>query len=148
MQTTDQYILMLEDDPDDQSLTHAIMKECDISIPIRFISHSEGIFQVLKEATPALIIMDFNLHAETGLEVLRKIRSHQAFQHIPVVLLGDSYSASFIAECYRQGANSYIVKPTTLETTKNKIGLFFRYWLEVAALSTASTAQSPSFNKF
>jgi CheY-like chemotaxis protein len=134
MQTTEPYVLMLEDDPDDRYLTHSIMKECDITIPVRFLSQSEGLFQVLKEAEPALIIMDFNLHAETGIEILKKIRFHEAFRHIPIVLIGDSGNASFIAECYRQGANSYAIKPTTMEATKNKIGLFFKYWLEVAEL--------------
>jgi CheY-like chemotaxis protein len=123
---------MLEDDPDDRYLTSAIIEELGIHVPLKFLSSTEDLFPTLEQGAPLLILMDFNLHPETGIEVLQKIRRQSSFQHIPVVLLGDTANPDFVSQCYRYGANSYAVKPTTIEATKNKIGLFFKYWLEVA----------------
>lgn len=132
MPATERYILMLEDDHDDRNLTHTVMEELNIAVPLKFLSNTEDLLPTLEEGEPILILTDFNLHPETGLEVLRKIKSHSLYQHIPVILLGDATSPDFIAQCYRSGANTYAIKPTTLEATKQKISLFFRYWLEVA----------------
>jgi DNA-binding NarL/FixJ family response regulator len=66
---------------------------------------------------------------------LKHLKSDQNFLHIPVVILGDAEDPGFTAECYRMGANSYIIKPSSIEETKKKITLFFKYWMEVAELN-------------
>jgi len=132
MQVHERYILMLEDDQDDRYLTSAVMEELNIKIPLKFLSNTEDLLPTLEQSPPLLILTDFNLHPETGFDVLQKIRCHPSFKHIPVVLLGDATNPDFVAQCYRLGANTYATKPTSMEATKNKIGLFFRYWLEVA----------------
>jgi len=142
MQINDRYILMLEDDHDDRYLTSAVMEELNISVPLKFLSNTDDLFPTLESRAPLLILMDFNLHPETGLEVLKKIRRHPSFQHIPVVLLGDTNNADFVAQCYQYGANTYATKPTTMEATKNKIGLFFKYWLEVAETPSPETEKA------
>lgn len=132
MQLHEPYILMLEDDQDDRYFTSTVMKDLKIDVPIKFLSNTDDLFPTLEKSIPILIVMDFNLHPETGLEVLQKIRRYPSFQYIPVVILGDSTHPDFVARCYQYGANTYALKPTTIEATKNKISLFFKYWLEVA----------------
>jgi len=132
MQLHERYILMLEDDQDDRYFTSTVLKELNITVSIKFLANTEDLFPTLEKSLPILIIIDFNLHPETGLEVLKKIRQYSIYQHIPVVLLGDTTNPDFVAQCYRSGANTYATKPTTMEGTKSKIGLFFKYWLEVA----------------
>jgi CheY-like chemotaxis protein len=126
---------MLEDDPDDRSLTHSIIEESGIMVPLVYLSTYTELENALEYSPPLLIILDYNLNPETGLDVLKKLKSDQNFLHIPVVILGDTEDPGFTAECYRLGANSYIVKPSSIEATKNKITLFFKYWLEVAELN-------------
>jgi CheY-like chemotaxis protein len=135
------YILMIEDDPDDRYLTQSVLEELPVSVPIEFISSTSQLFPRLNERLPILIVMDYNLHQETGIELLQKIKSDKKFSHIPVVILGDTNNPDFTSLCYREGANSYITKPTTIEGTRNKIGLFFRYWLEVAEHNTTQAEQ-------
>lgn len=134
MPLQESYILMLEDDQDDRYFTSTVMKDLEITVPIRFLSNTDDLFPTLEKGIPTLILMDYNLQPETGLELLQKIRSHPSFQHIPVVLLGDIANPDFITQCYMYGANSYAIKPTTMHATKLKIELFFRYWLEVVEL--------------
>lgn len=123
---------MLEDDHDDRLLTSEVVEQLDIAMPIKFLSNTEDLFPVLRQKEPMLILMDYNLNPETGLDVLKKLKASPSYKHIPVILLGDSTDPHFIAQCYSHGANTYATKPTTLEATKRKIRLFFQYWLEVA----------------
>jgi CheY-like chemotaxis protein len=129
------YILMLEDDPDDRTLTHSIIEESGISVPLIFLSTFTELETALENNPPILILLDYNLNPETGLDVLKHLKSDQNFLHIPVVILGDAEDPGFTAECYRMGANSYIIKPSSIEETKKKITLFFKYWMEVAELN-------------
>jgi CheY-like chemotaxis protein len=129
------YILMLEDDPDDRSLTHSIVEEAGISLPLIFLSTFNELETAMENNPPILILLDYNLNPETGLDVLKKLKSDENFLHIPVVILGDAEDPGFTEECYRMGANSYIIKPSSIEETKKKITLFFKYWLEVAELN-------------
>jgi hypothetical protein len=52
--------------------------------------------------------------------------------HVPVVVLGEVSGDDHIKEWYRAGANTFIVKPSTVAATQKKIKTFFEYWFEVA----------------
>ena len=61
----------------------------------------------------SLMVLDLNMPDMHGLEVLRFVRGHQAFRHLPVVVLttrgdDDSRQASAAA-----GASLYLTKPFT-----------------------------------
>jgi len=47
----------------------------------------------------------------SGLEILENIKTDRDLSRIPVVVLTSSEEAKDVDECYRLGANSYIVKP-------------------------------------
>jgi CheY-like chemotaxis protein len=142
MPVTERYILMLEDDPDDRYLTSSVLESLEINVPLRFLSNTKELITTLETSTPILILTDFNLNPETGLDILEKIKAHSSFQHIPVVVLGDTNDDNFIAKCYRKGASTYAIKPSSIEATSNKIRLFFNYWLEVAETPQPTAAKS------
>ena len=47
----------------------------------------------------------------SGLEALKLIKSDERLKIIPVVIFTPSSEASDVAECYKQGANAYVIKP-------------------------------------
>ncbi|MDB5197884.1 MAG: hypothetical protein JWP88_2255 [Flaviaesturariibacter sp.] len=144
MPITDTYILMLEDDQDDRYLTSSVIEELDMPVAVRFLSNTEDLFPTLEQKEPMLILMDYNLNPETGLELLKKLKGNLTYKHIPVVLLGDTDDPYFVTKCYEHGANTYATKPTNLEATKKKIGLFFNYWLQVAETKMHQTTNTIS----
>jgi CheY-like chemotaxis protein len=83
---------------------------------------------------PALILLRFNAVPETGLQVLRTLKVNTAFQHLPVIILGESAPADLVAQCYSAGANTVINKPFTFELANTKISSFIKYWFDVAEL--------------
>ena len=123
---------MLEDDQDDQHLTKQVMGELSIDMPVEFISSSDDVIPMLEQATPLLVLLDYNTYPETGLDVVKRVRAHADFRHLPIVLLGEFNDPDFVKSCYECGVNSYIVKPNTLEETRSKIKSFFHYWMDVA----------------
>ncbi|MDB5250938.1 MAG: hypothetical protein JWP27_107 [Flaviaesturariibacter sp.] len=136
------YILMLEDDQDDRSMTSAVVEELQIPVPVRFLTRSSLLFETLAESEPMLIVLDYNLNPETGLDILRKLKADANYRHIPVVLLGETDDPHFVAQCYQHGASTYARKPGTFEGTRKKIGLFFQYWLSVAGTSRQANETS------
>jgi DNA-binding NarL/FixJ family response regulator len=79
-----------------------------------------------------LLLIDYNSVPENGSEVLKKIKSLQPINTIPIVILSDSISEKYRDECYAYGASSFIRKPQTVKDTARKIETFFKYWLNVA----------------
>jgi CheY-like chemotaxis protein len=128
----DKYVILLEEDTDDQSLVRDTMSELDLDIPIQFFSDSEQMFLFLEsKGKPSLILVDYNSAPESGIDVLKKLKSMKEFSEIPVVILSESDHPFYKNECYAHGASSFIKKPDTMEGTRKKIGTFFNYWLDV-----------------
>jgi len=78
-----------------------------------------------------LILIDYNSTPDDGIEVLKKLKSNNAYNDIPVVILSDSDHPRYKNECYQNGASSFIKKPATAVATNKKIASFFNYWLTV-----------------
>jgi CheY-like chemotaxis protein len=75
---------------------------------------------------------------ENGLKVLTSIKTNEAFQHLPVIILGENTQHELVAKCYAAGANTVINKPFTFELTNAKINSFIEYWFGVAELPVGS----------
>jgi two-component system response regulator len=76
-----------------------------------------------------LVLLDLRLGDMSGLEVLGKIKANADTKSIPVVMLTASNVGDDIKECFRLGADGYIVKPVTLEAlldTTRQVGFGWR----------------------
>ncbi|RYD90039.1 MAG: response regulator [Sphingobacteriales bacterium] len=135
----DPYILMLLSDIDDQQLTAPMIEELATGVPVHAAANREDFFHLLETTEPMLALLDFNSRPDTGLDLLERIRREKKWAHLPIVLLGDSRDAGFIRRVYSAGANSYVVKPSSLAETRRVIGSFFTYWLQVAETPNHNT---------
>jgi len=126
-------IWIVEDDSDDRYLTEETLSDLGINVPLRFLSSSDELFNSLSaQEEPSLILVDYNIGPDNGFKVLKKLKGHSLYSKIPVVILSDNHLPRYKDECYQYGASSFIKKPDTMEETHQKIGTFFKYWLEVA----------------
>lgn len=91
---------------------------------------------------PGLILLDLNLPGTDGREVLRKIKQDETLKLIPVVIFTTSNNPKDIEACYRQGANSYIVKPMDFSRLKNSIQNLIDYWFDTTVLPTSKMETS------
>lgn len=127
------YAIMLQTDADDRFITESILEEIGINTPVIFVGHTSDLPGVLASMGHPAVILVNDSSRNTGVEQLEWLKSDSAISHIPVVVLGEVVSEEFIRQYYRSGANSYIIKPSTLAGTRMKIETFFKYWFEVAA---------------
>jgi CheY-like chemotaxis protein len=127
------YVLMLETDPDDKDITESMLAEMENSIPIRFVS---GFDDMAEKAAgwgePSVILLSDLGATRKGNEAIKQVKMNPAYSHIPLVVLGEVSTPDYIKECYRAGANSFIVKPSSIAESRKKIAAFFEYWFEVA----------------
>jgi CheY-like chemotaxis protein len=82
-----------------------------------------------------VILLDLNLPRVSGLNVLAALKSDPTTRTIPVVVLTSSQLDTDIAECYRLGANSYIVKPVDYDNFIKYLGYIGFYWFKMNQLT-------------
>ncbi|WP_038053924.1 response regulator [Thioalkalivibrio sp. ALJ1] len=110
-------ILVVEDNPVDIDLMRRAFERRNLTNPLEVARDGVEALALLERweqgelAPPAVILLDIKLPKVDGLEVLRRIREHERFRRIPVVMLTSSNEDRDIATAYDSGANSYIVKP-------------------------------------
>ncbi len=135
------YILIAEDDPDDQYLLRQAIRECSMDIQLDCIPDGSYVVEYLKsrllnetESLPKIILLDLNMPSLDGKTVLHLIKSDKNFKHIPVVMFTTSNLESDVRDCYDLGANSYVVKPLGYPELRETIEIVCRHWLKVVTL--------------
>jgi response regulator RpfG family c-di-GMP phosphodiesterase len=129
----EKYVVMLRTDLDDRDITEWAMAETGTNIPVKFIDGKEDLDALIAASgDPCLLLVNDRGAAHKGHERLKHFKSNPSYNHIPVIVLGEVSTRDYIRECYRAGANSFIVKPSTVAETKKKVSDFFNYWLCVA----------------
>jgi CheY-like chemotaxis protein len=133
-------ILLVEDGEDDILLTRQAFARARIANPLfvvtsgqEAISYFEGRGQFANRSefpVPDLVLLDINMHNGDGFTVLRWVRAHKGLKTLRIVMLTTSDETEDIDKAYLLGANSYIVKPSTLENFSEIMGVAVRFWFE------------------
>lgn len=65
----------------------------------------------LESMQPDLILLDLIMPNMNGLEVLKRLKSHAEWCHIPVLMISASEDARDTIECIQEGADDFLPKP-------------------------------------
>lgn len=114
-------ILLVEDDPNDVFLMKRAMKNAQIVNPLKVVGDGQEAINYLSGVDkfadrvqfpiPSLIFLDLKLPYKSGFEVLSWIRGQRALDLTLVMVLTSSSEERDIAQCYRLGARTFLVKP-------------------------------------
>lgn len=137
-------ILMADDDLEDQFLVKEAFEEVYLRNPLEFVNDGvelleylrrEGKYSSLKGAPlPGLVLLDLNMPRMDGREALQEIKRDEALQKIPIIVLTTSKADEDIIKSYNLGANSYIVKPVTLDSLMKVARSVGEYWIQIVTL--------------
>lgn len=137
MKTEIRRILIVDDSQKDVELIISALSENNLGNEIDVAEDGEealdylymrGIFSHIAKL-PAVILLDIKMPKMNGIEVLKHIRSKSRFKGIPIIMLTSSSEEKDLAECYKLGANSYVVKPVDVYKFMEAIKSVGNYWV-------------------
>ncbi len=133
------FILLVEDNPDDVTITLRAFQKNNITNPIVVARDGEEALEYIFgtgrfagrdiQQKPVIILLDIKLPKIDGLEVLRRIREDKRTALLPVVILTSSDEELDIVRGYTLGVNSYVRKPVNFDEFLKVIGLLGMYWV-------------------
>ncbi|HEV8137328.1 MAG TPA: response regulator [Pyrinomonadaceae bacterium] len=134
-------ILIVEDRATDIDLTKRAFAKRHLLNPIQVARDGEEALAYMDrwragEPLPVFILLDLRLPKISGLEVLRELKKHSTYSSIPVIVLTTSAEDRDVAEAYKLGCNSYILKPVEFNKFIEVASQIEVYW---CALNTTPT---------
>ena len=136
MSASEGSILIVEDNCVDLDLAMRAFGKCRLCNPIQVARHAEDVMVWMErweagDPAPMVILLDLHLPRVDGLEILRRLKSHERFKAIPVIMLTSSDADRDIREAYDLGVNSYIQKPVDFGRYMELAAQIEAYWCRV-----------------
>lgn len=136
------YILVAEDDKDDQYILQSAFHEKGFREKLVFVSDGDELLAHLYAppqemlALPRLILLDLNMPKKTGKEALLEIKRDGNLKTIPVIIFSTTSDEGQISQCYELGANSYIVKPGHYQSLMDAVDIIHTYWFKTVSIAS------------
>ncbi len=133
-------ILLVEDNVGDVILTKKAFKKAKLPNNITVAEDGDKAIQFLRRddrgnaPMPDIILLDLNLPKKNGQEVLKEIKSDERLKKIPVIVLTSSSAELDVVKSYNLHANSYLVKPVTLDKFVDIVKTLEEFWFSSAIL--------------
>jgi two-component system response regulator len=136
---SERYILLVEDNPDDEELTLLSLRKNNLSHEIVVVRDGVEAIEYLfgtgqyagRDITqaPTVILLDLKLPKLDGLGVLKRLRADERTRNLPVVVLTSSSQDADVLASYNLGANSYVRKPVEFGAFVEAVSSLGLYWV-------------------
>lgn len=133
--------LVVEDEENDVFFLKRTVRKAGVKNPIQVVYSGDQAVQYLTgegeyadrslHPLPSMVFLDLHLPGKSGLEVLTWLRKQPELDSIIVILLTSSKEEEEIATAYELGANSYLVKPPTVDSLMVLINALDQYEAEI-----------------
>ncbi len=148
-------LLLVEDDVNDVFLMRRALKQAQIPNPLQVACDGQEAIHYLSGAgkfsdriqfpIPGLVFLDLKLPYKSGFEVLAWIRSQAHLDLTLVVALTSSSEERDIAQCYRLGARTFLVKPPNAAMLTEVMVSLKDYWIKHHKFAASQEeAENPS----
>jgi DNA-binding response OmpR family regulator len=113
---------------DDEEMNRAIglmlkMLNCEVTT---FQAARPAAQRLLTGKTPDLLLLDINMPEVSGLDMLEFMRRRKEWKELPVVMLSSEAADSMVDRALQMGADSYLIKPVTIEELEKSMTIAFR----------------------
>jgi CheY-like chemotaxis protein len=137
--STENTILLVEDNPKDVFLVQRAFRKAEIISPLQVVTDGDAAVQYLSGEAPysdraayplpGFVLLDLKLPRRSGAEVLSWIRQHAGLRRLPVVVLTSSREYADVNRIYDLGANAYIVKPIDFDQLVEILKTLNLHWI-------------------
>ena len=124
------FILLGEDDIDDQEILEEIFSTVDSNCSLQFFNNGKKVLSHLessKDNLPCLIVLDFNMPELNGADILKILSQDQRYHKIPKIIWSTSDAPVFRSMCLELGASDYLVKPSKITALQNMVKHMLTY---------------------
>jgi len=80
---------------------------------------------------PDLIILDINMPEVSGLDMLEFLRRRTDSKNLPIVMLSSEATDAIVDQALALGADSYVMKPVTIDELEKAMATAFHKHLKV-----------------
>ena len=137
MSSSDDVILLVEDDRVDIMTVQRALKKIDVRNPLCVARTGVEALGMLRgdgfprmEPMPSLILLDLNLPKMGGIEFLKELRADPVLRTLQVIVLTSSNEPSDRAAAFEYDVDDYIVKPHTFEEFSHAMSIILAGWSE------------------
>ncbi len=134
-------VLLVEDNPRDVRLAREAIAEANSSIELDVVTDGIAATDYLfsrgeyaDTATPAFVLLDYNIPKRDGAEVLDIVKSDTILRRIPITIFTTSDSKDDVVRMYDLHANAYVTKPETVGQFVSIIDHLESFWLSTVTL--------------
>lgn len=126
-------ILIVDDDADDREIIRDAFTSSLPDCAYVFLENGERLLNHLEDSPetglPSLIMLDLNMPGKDGRELVKIIKEHKGFRHVPIVVFTTSSSHRDKKTVYDAGANCFITKPDTFNKLLELTNAIALLWL-------------------
>ncbi|WP_420549097.1 response regulator transcription factor [Curvivirga sp.] len=112
-------VLIVEDDDSIVEALNFLMETAGFDV--RIAREGPKAIELVKEAIPDVMILDVMLPGCDGFEVARNIRSHQASEHIPILMLTAKNRPIDQEKAHEIGVTAFMTKPFSTREVVDKV---------------------------
>lgn len=113
------FILLGEDDVDDEELLLEVFSTIDTSYSLTFVNNGRKLAATIRAMPdnhlPCLIVLDYNMPELNGADILRELQNDRRYDSIPKIIWSTSGSDTYKNLCLTLGASDYIIKPSSVK---------------------------------
>jgi CheY-like chemotaxis protein len=128
---TSEYILIAEDDEDDQLLLVSAFSEISNRLELVFVAngielleHFRKFDKGLVRKLPSLLIVDLNMPRKSGREAISELLGKDYFKNFPTIIFSTTGNEHERSRCMELGVQEYIVKPSNYSSLLDIVGKF------------------------
>lgn len=111
------YLLLVDDDPDDQELFGAAFGNENPKVPVKYASNGQEALTILEACSPAtlptVLLIDYQMPGLNGLGLLQILHTNPRYNGITKIMWSSSHRVKDMEDCKRYGASHYLIKPST-----------------------------------
>lgn len=134
-------ILVADDSAEDAFILRRAFEKAGTQVPLMFVkdgqelihylSGDEGYADRAAHPMPRLLLLDLKMPKMDGFDVLRWLQRQPELRRLVVTVLSSSDESRDVNLAYDLGANSYVVKPGSIDGYAKIVEKLRDYWLEV-----------------
>lgn len=122
-------VLNVDDDQEDREFFCDALREIDPTITCLIAGSGMEALALLENRSPLpdYIFLDINMPMMDGKQCLKALKSTPHLQSIPVIMYSTSTDTREIKECYKLGAEDFLIKPHSYDKLVNDLTSIFAF---------------------